>query len=135
MTSSGTWVVFPTSEYLPCGYFYLPAQLCLLITSCKSSLAVNSSWTKPDTRNVYGMLSRRLQWSSPIREVPRVRELPPEPPYDDKKPKDEDDKDDVPKPAAPLAFCHVVHTPERASEYARRFCECVVLSHFQPVGH
>ena len=58
-------------------------------------------------------------------------ELPSDPPHDDKKPEDEDKKDDIPQPAAPLAPRHVVHAPERASEYAGRFCECVVLSQFK----
>jgi len=55
-----------------------------------------------------------------------VGELPSEPPHDDKEPEDEDEKNDIPQPATPLAPSHVVHAPERASEYARRFCECVV---------
>jgi hypothetical protein len=59
-----------------------------------------------------------------------VGELASEPPHDDKKPEDEDEKYDIPQPAAPLAPCHVVHAPERASKYARRFCECVVLAPF-----
>jgi len=52
--------------------------------------------------------------------------LPPEPPHDDKKPKNEDDEDDVPQPSTPLTFSHVVHAPKRASEYARRFRKRVV---------
>ena len=63
-----------------------------------------------------------------------VGELPSEPPHDDKEPKDEYKKDDIPQPAAPLAPRHVVHAPERASEYARRFRECVVLSKQTSLG-
>jgi len=55
-----------------------------------------------------------------------VSELPSEPPHNDKKPEDKDEKDDIPEPAASLALCHVVHASERASKYAGRFCECVV---------
>jgi hypothetical protein len=59
-----------------------------------------------------------------------VSELPSEPPHNNKKPEDKDEEDDVPEPAASLAFCHIVHASERASKNAGRFCECVVLSYF-----
>jgi hypothetical protein len=54
-------------------------------------------------------------------------ELPSEPPHYDKKPKDEDNEDDVPQPPTPLTLSHIIHAPKRASEYARRFRKCVVL--------
>jgi hypothetical protein len=38
----------------------------------------------------------------------------PKPPNDDKKPKHNNEEDYVPKPPAPLTFCHVVHSPESA---------------------
>lgn len=53
-------------------------------------------------------------------------ELPSEPPHYDKKPKDEDNEDDVPQPPTPLTLSHIIHAPKRASEYARRFRKCVV---------
>lgn len=51
----------------------------------------------------------------------------PKPPHDDEEPEDSDEEDDIPQPAAPLSCCHVVHAPERPSEYPRRLRECVVL--------
>jgi len=54
-------------------------------------------------------------------------ELPSEPPHYDKKPKDEDNEDDVPQPSTPLTLGHIIHAPKRASENARRFRKCVVL--------
>lgn len=54
-------------------------------------------------------------------------ELPSEPPYYDKKPKDEDDEHDVPQPSTPLTLSHIIHAPKRASENARRLRKCVVL--------
>jgi hypothetical protein len=53
--------------------------------------------------------------------------LPSEPPHKGKKPKYEDDKDDVPQPSTSLTFSHVVHSPKRASENTRRFRKRVVL--------
>jgi hypothetical protein len=53
--------------------------------------------------------------------------LPSEPPHDDKKPKDEDEKDDIPQPSTPLTLSHIVHAPKRARENARRFRKRVVL--------
>ena len=53
--------------------------------------------------------------------------LPSEPPHDDKKPKDEDEEDDVPQPSTPLTLGHIVHAPKRATEDARRFRKRVVL--------
>ena len=41
------------------------------------------------------------------------------PPHDDEEPEDNDEEDNIPEPAAPLPCCHVVHAPERPSEYAR----------------
>jgi len=57
----------------------------------------------------------------------RQAELPSEPPHYDKKPKDEDNEDDVPQPSTPLTLSHIIHAPKRASENARRFRKCVVL--------
>jgi hypothetical protein len=42
--------------------------------------------------------------------------LPSEPPHDNKKPKDEDEEDDVPQPATPLALSHIVHAPEGTTQ-------------------
>lgn len=49
---------------------------------------------------------------------PRQDRLSSEPPYDDKKPKNEDEKDDIPQPTTPLTVSHNVHAPECASENA-----------------
>jgi len=43
-----------------------------------------------------------------------------------KKPKDEDEEDDVPQPSTPLTPGHIVHAPKRARENARRFRKRVV---------
>jgi hypothetical protein len=57
----------------------------------------------------------------------RQVELPSEPPHYDKKPKDEDNEDDVPQPSTPLTLSHIIHASKRTSENARRFRKCVVL--------
>lgn len=54
------------------------------------------------------------------------RELPSEPPHHNKKPKDEDNEDDIPQPSTALTLSHIIHAPKRASENARRFRKCVV---------
>jgi len=38
------------------GYFYLPAQLCLLMMSFETGLQFNQIWQKPDT-HTYGIVN------------------------------------------------------------------------------
>jgi hypothetical protein len=114
------------------GYFYLPAQLCLLMMSFETGLAIYSYLANQIPTHMALLIACINDYNGAAQSeiVTEPSTLPSDPPHDDKKPEDEDDKDYVPQPAASLALCHVVHAPERTSEYARRFCECVVLSYF-----
>ncbi len=69
------------------------------------------------------VLVQPYMWKGKIRQA----ELPSEPPHDDKKPKDEDEEDDVPQPSTPLTPSHIIHASKRASENARRFRKRIVL--------
>jgi hypothetical protein len=52
---------------------------------------------------------------------------PPEPPHDNKKPEDEEEEHDMPKPVTSVPVCYVLHSPKGTRKDVRRLSKGVRL--------